>query len=126
LQESQDVFFSPPRALIHAIRESLKPYLHLPNLSVDKAAEICGFKERVLRRKLHDVGTSLSGKIAALREKKKTIQLLLGTDKSIADIGDSVGFGDAASFTRSFKKWTGMSPREYRQSHRAGSGQGSA
>ncbi len=113
-----DDYPSPPRILIHAIRESLKPYLHLPNLSVGKAAKICGFKERVLRRKVHDMGTSLSREIAALRE-EKAIRLLLGTDKSIADIGDAVGFSDPASFTRSFKRWTGMSPREYRQSHRA-------
>jgi AraC-like DNA-binding protein len=117
-QDAQDVFFSPPRALINAIRESLKPYLRMPDLKVAKAAEICGFKERVLRSKLHDMGTSLSREIALLRE-QKAIQLLLETDKNIADIGDAVGIGDPGSFTRSFRRWTGMSPKEYRQKHRA-------
>ena len=69
-QEDQDEFIAPPRALINAIRESLKPYLHLSDLSVPKAAEICGFKERVLRSKLHDAGTSLSQEIALLRQQK--------------------------------------------------------
>jgi AraC-like DNA-binding protein len=122
-QQGQDVFLSPPRALINAVRESLKPYLHLPELSVAKAAEICGFKERVLRSKLHDIGTSLSREIALLRE-QKAIRLLLETDRSIADIGDAVGFGDPAGFTRSFRRWTGVSPRQYRQKHRVGSRRG--
>jgi AraC-like DNA-binding protein len=122
-QGTQDSFLSPPRALINAIRESLKPYLHLPDLSVTKAADICGFKERVLRSKLHDLDTSLSREIALLREEKAT-QLLRETNTSIAEIGDAVGFSDPGSFTRSFKKRTGMSPKEYRQSHRDGSRSG--
>lgn len=113
-----DSFVSPPRALINAIRESLKPYLHMPDLSVEKAAEICGFKERVLRARLHALDTSLSREIALLRE-EKAIRLLVQTDKMVSEIGDAVGFGDPASFTRSFRRWTGMSPKEYRQKYRA-------
>jgi AraC-like DNA-binding protein len=116
---THDIFVSPPRALINAIRESLKPYLHLSDLSVAKAAEICGFKERALRYKLHDAGTSLSREIASLREEKAT-RLLRQTNTSIAEIGRVVGFDDAASFTRSFRRWTGTSPREYRGQHRPG------
>lgn len=124
-QTAEDAFLSPPRSLINAVRESLKPYLHMPDLSVEKAAEICGFKERVLRSRLHDMGTSLSREIGLLRE-KKAIRLLLQTDAKISEIGDVVGFGDPASFTRSFRRWTGMSPKEYRQKHRVGSRQGAA
>ena len=113
-EETQGEFASPPRALIDAIRESLKPYLHLPDLSVPKAAEICGFKERVLRTRLRAMETSLSQEIALLRE-QEAIRLLLETDRKISDVGDAVGFGDPTSFTRSFRRWTGMSPKEYRQ-----------
>ena len=95
-------------------------YLHLTDLSVAKAAEICGFKERALRSKLQNAGTSLSQEIALLREQQAT-RLLRETHTSIAEIGRAVGFEDPASFTRSFKRWTGMSPKEYRQKHRVGS-----
>jgi AraC-like DNA-binding protein len=117
-QEAQGDFAAPPRALIYAIRESLKPYLHLSDLSVEMAAEICGFKERALRAKLHEIGTSLRREIALLREEKAT-RLLVETDAMISEIGDAVGFGDSASFARSFRRWTGMSPKEYRQKYRA-------
>ncbi len=117
-QEARDAFLSPPLTLVNAIRESLKPYLHLSDLSVDKAADICGFKERTLRARLHDIGTNLSHEIALLREEKAT-HLLVETDIKISEIGYAVGFSDPASFTRSFKRWTGMSPKGYRQKHRA-------
>ncbi|MGI9320085.1 MAG: helix-turn-helix domain-containing protein [Thiogranum sp.] len=40
---------------------------------------------------------------------------LTHTDKPVAAIGESLGFGSPASFTRAFKTWTGQSPREYRK-----------
>jgi AraC-like DNA-binding protein len=62
--------------------------------------------------------TSLSREIALLRE-EKAIQLLLETDTKISEIGHAVGIGDSASFARSFRRWTGMSPKGYRQKYRA-------
>jgi len=115
-RDDRSDFTAPPRMLINAVRESLKPYLHLSGLSVAKAAEICGFKERDLRSRLRGVGTGLSRGIALLRE-QKAIRLLLETDTSVTDVGHAVGFEDPASFTRSFKRWTGMSPKEYRRKH---------
>ena len=122
-QEARSDFASPPRTLVNAIRESLKPYLHLSDLSVEKAAQLCGFKERVLRTRLHDTGTTLGREIALLRE-QKAIALLLQTDAKISEIGAATGFSDPASFTRSFKRWTGMSPKEYRKRHSAGTRDG--
>ena len=118
-QQPTGDFYPPPRDLIEAIRESLKPYLHLSSLSVSEAAEICGFKDRVLRSKLQKKNTSLGREIAWLRE-QKAIQLLVTTGMGIADIGVAVGFQDPASFSRAFKAWTGMSPKKYRQIHSGG------
>ena len=47
-----------------------------------------------------------------LRE-EKAIRLLRETNTSISEVGRLVGFEEPASFTRSFKRWTGMSPSEY-------------
>ena len=45
-------------------------------------------------------------------------QLLKNTTLSIRDISDSLGFCDQFYFSRQFKKWYGVSPREYRQTCR--------
>ena len=48
---------------------------------------------------------------------EKACRLLTTTDYSIAQIGETVGYCHANSFTRTFKKITGMVPNCYRKSY---------
>ena len=45
-------------------------------------------------------------------------RLLAGTSGLIADIAEEVGFQDAAHFSRIFKAYAGLSPKEYRGRHK--------
>ncbi|WP_308534238.1 AraC family transcriptional regulator [uncultured Peptoniphilus sp.] len=45
----------------------------------------------------------------------KSEELLSKTDKEIIEIAESVGFKNPSNFTRSFKKFTGLSPSKYRK-----------
>lgn len=47
------------------------------------------------------------------------IHLLMETDMSIADIAYRVSFYDHAHFAKVFRKATGFSPSDYRQTHRS-------
>ena len=38
----------------------------------------------------------------------------------IADVGAMVGIGNINTFLRQFKKYTGMTPKEYRMNQRSG------
>ena len=42
-------------------------------------------------------------------------RLLANTDYTIIDIAVASGFGDQSYFCRVFKKYTGLTPRQYRQ-----------
>ena len=42
-------------------------------------------------------------------------ELLIDHHKSINEIAEEVGFNDAKYFTKRFKKFTGVSPNEYRK-----------
>ena len=42
-------------------------------------------------------------------------RLLANTDYSVIDIAVASGFGDQSYFSRVFKKYTGLTPRQYRQ-----------
>ena len=46
-----------------------------------------------------------------IEESKK---LLAATDRSILDIALSIGFEDQSYFTKVFKKYTGLTPKQYR------------
>ena len=107
-----------PQSLVESVRSALTPHLHKTDLSVDKAARICGHDRRKLARKLRDAGTTMSREIARLRSRKAR-QELEQSSRRIADIGASVGFTDPTVFSRAFKKWTGQSPQEYRRSHKS-------
>jgi AraC-like DNA-binding protein len=68
---------------------------------------------RTLRRRLDDEGISYQ-QIKDDVRRDTACGLLTGTGKSVSDIADEVGFSDASAFHRSFRKWTGMAPGEYR------------
>lgn len=68
---------------------------------------------RSLHRKLAEQGT---GYAELLRETRETLarQLLAEGRHSVSEIAYLLGFADASSFTRAFKRWTGSSPSAFR------------
>lgn len=46
---------------------------------------------------------------------KHGCRLLANTDKRVTEIAECVGYGDLGFFSEVFKKFTGLSPREYRR-----------
>ena len=106
-----------PSSLIDSIHHALAPHIHEPNLSADRAAEICGFGRRRLGRDLRKRGTTLAKEIARLRARQAEKELV-ESNRRISEVGELVGFADPTVFSRAFKNWTGQSPQEYRKHHR--------
>jgi len=79
---------------------------------VDAALELC-MSRRNLTKKLAAYGTSftsIKGEVTLFLAK----QALSSTQTRISDISLNLGYADLSSFDRSFKKLTGLSPRDYR------------
>ena len=78
------------------------------------AAAALGYSERGLRRQLAKSGTSyrkLVDKVRALRARE-----MLSTTRPIQEIAFDLGFETASNFARSFKRWTGITPKDFRDS----------
>mgnify|MGYP001828736050 CR=1 FL=1 len=107
-----------PRSLLESVHRALKPHLHETDLTVERAAKICGYNRRRLARELRAEGTTISKEIAKLRASKAEEELG-HPERRVAEVAQCVGFTDPTVFSRAFKNWTGQSPQEYRRTHRA-------
>lgn len=70
--------------------------------------------ERTLKRRLHEEQASFQGLVDQVRLQRAS-ELLEHTHMNLSKIADTLGYADAANFTRAFKRWTGGSPSQYRQ-----------
>ena len=89
--------------------------------SIEAVAERLGLSSRTLSRRLRDSGTNFQ---SLLDDARRSVaeNRLLNSRMSIQQIAEACGFGDAQNFSQAFKRWTGLSPTEYRKSRPAGDG----
>jgi AraC-like DNA-binding protein len=87
----------------------------LPTLG--QAAAHLSMSPRTLKRRLAEHGTSYS-LLCRQQLMSRAEQLLLCGDDSIEQIAEQLGFSDAPSLIRAFRRWTGLTPARYRAQHR--------
>ncbi len=83
--------------------------------SIHHIAEHVGMSNRTLTRRLSEAGASYRDLIKKTQEGLSK-NLLKKSSRSIAEIAFETGFSEQSAFNRAFKRWTGLSPVEYRKS----------
>ena len=69
---------------------------------------------RTLQRRLGADGTSFARLVDEARRERAQAFLRAG-DVSVAEVSWLVGFSEQSAFTRAFRRWTGLSPTEFRR-----------
>jgi AraC-like DNA-binding protein len=94
--------------------------------SVDKApadaagmAKAMGMSERTLHRKLAELGRSYRDIVDDVR-RGEAERLLLTNQSNMAEVALALGFADQSAFSRAFKRWTNLTPREWKAQQIAG------
>ena len=72
-------------------------------------------RESAFQKKLKAAGTSYQELLDSTRTELAK-HYLGDTDMSVDEVAYMLGFSDCSNFTRAFKRWLSMSPREYRNS----------
>jgi len=103
-----------PSDLLESLRIVLGTGIADATLTTERIATLCGVSSRTLARQLSQRGTSVKKELDSLRS-STAISLLSGGELSIAEIGKRVGYADPSVFSRTFKRWTGDSPRDFRK-----------
>lgn len=84
---------------------------------IQNVADHLGLHPRTLQRRLKDEGHVYGDIQTRCRYEHAVTQLKIG-QVDIDTLSETLGFADRNSFTRAFKQWTGMAPRDFRRVHR--------
>ena len=93
--------------------------LHTGECGIETVSSSLGLQPRVLQNRLKSEDSSFS---QLLKETRLEIakQNLLRDKTSITDLALNLGYADVSVFSRHFKQWTGLSPRNWRDQQPAG------
>ncbi|MCE2030166.1 AraC family transcriptional regulator [Sessilibacter corallicola] len=98
------------------IRQHVLKSLHKGEPQLNEIAIKLNQSTRSLQRKLSDKNTSFKLIVDNLR-KELALDYLKQPQMSLGDISFRLGFSQLSNFSRSFKRWTGQVPSEYRKLH---------
>ncbi|MEL6567668.1 MAG: AraC family transcriptional regulator [Pseudomonadota bacterium] len=78
------------------------------------AANGLGYSERGLRRQLERAGTTYRKLVDQVRERRAR-EMLSNSTQPIQSIAHELGYDAPSNFARSFKRWTGQTPKAFRE-----------
>lgn len=103
------------------VRECLLKEFATGEVSKARTASLMHMTERTLLRRLKDEGTTFQDVLDALRAELACEQLRR-SDVTVQEVSTMLGFSDASTFSRAFKRWTGRRPSSAHQSYQAAEG----
>jgi AraC-like DNA-binding protein len=97
------------------VRGCIRDQLTRGRPGLDDVARRLGVSSATLRRRLADEGTSFRELVDAMRSELAQREILSERLES-SEIAARLGFAHPNAFYKAFKRWTGLSPTEYRAS----------
>ena len=101
--------------IVIKVNKIIAELLDSGEVTLELVADRLEIKSRSLRTKLSDIDTSFNQILADFRYKLAR-RLLAKTNESIDEIVYLTGFSEPSTFYRAFKRWSEMTPIEYRKS----------
>lgn len=102
---------------IHKVQDYIEQHLE-QSLSIEELADTAGFSKyhfsRIFQGMLHE---PLAHYVNRIRMERALFLLAHRADKNMTDIAYELGISDSAVFSRAFKNYYGVSPREYRKEY---------
>lgn len=104
-------------ALAPSVASRVRALLPLPQggfRSLEALAKAMYVSTRTLKRRLAAEGTSYTALVESAR-RARAEELLRAPGRTLDEIAAELGYGDAAAFSRAFRRWTGSAPGAWRK-----------
>lgn len=103
-----------PVSLRDRIRAYVRSNLSVRDLTLQHASDALGIPRWTLQRRLAEDNTSFADIADSIR-REISEYYLASTDQSISDISHLLGYSEISAFTRAFRRWHGVPPKQYRR-----------
>ena len=95
------------------VEQAIEPLIGSFEVSIDRVARQLGMSRQTLYRRLKAEGITFE-EILDAKRRSLAIRFLGIHRLSVKAAAYKLGFSDPAAFSRAFKRWTGVSPSEFR------------
>ena len=99
--------------IIHRVKSAIIEHMHDGKITVNKIAKKVFMSVRSLHRNLNKLGTTFGTILDEVR-REFAEHYVSDTREDLTEVAFRLGFSEQSSFSRAFKRWTGMSPSAYR------------
>ncbi|MCB1703355.1 MAG: AraC family transcriptional regulator [Halioglobus sp.] len=106
-----------PNSMSANVRRTLYSQFNSGPCNAGAVAELLGYHERTLHRRLQREGSSFRQLLDETR-KVSSNNYLKYTNLPISKIASALGYGSTDAYDHAFKRWYGRSPRQWRASER--------
>lgn len=101
-------------SLLQQVRHVIQLMLPVGNCNLESVALAIGYSKRTLQRRLLEEKTSFQELIDEVRN-NLSLDYLAHQHYRLTDVAAVLGYSELSAFTRSFKRWQGLSPQQWRQ-----------
>jgi AraC-like DNA-binding protein len=99
--------------LVDDLRRALRVEMLQGHSQGDRVAQVLDMHRRTLNRRLRASGVTFQGVLDEVRFNTAS-HFLQSTDMPLPHIACALGYAEETSFTRAFKRWSGLSPGRFR------------
>jgi len=99
--------------VVGALRRLLRQCLSTQKCAITDIAKQLDMHERTLNRRLRAEGTTFRRELEEIRYGVAQ-RFLTGSTAPLSEIATALGYADASTFNRAFKRWSGLAPAQWR------------